>query len=158
MLCLCLTGCQAVSYIGAVPIGDFNRHIDEAQNLAKEGLENQGDISALSVELANENIIEAKADGDDAKLERSISTKVKAEIYTERANELSKTEFSKSEGFSFDWGSIVQMLLAALAAAFPALGGIIYMMKGKLNRVTEKAKFFAESTDKNEIAHDKDLS
>lgn len=157
-VCIFLSGCQFVRYIGAVPLEDFNLHIDEAQDLAQRGLENQGDISSLSVDLANENIIEAKKDGDDAKLERSIGTKVKAEIYTKRAKKLSETEFTKSEGISLDWGGIIQIILTGLGAAFPALGGILFMMNDKLKRVTEKAKFFAESTDKNEIAHDKDLS
>jgi hypothetical protein len=157
-LCLSLCGCQAYRMIGITPLTDFNTHIDEAQDLAQKGLENQGDISSLSVELANENIRDAKKDGDDAKLERSIGTKIKAEIYTKRANKLSETEFTKKEGVSFDWGSIIQMILTGLGAAFPALGGVLFMMKGKLNRVTEKAKYFAESTDKNDIAHDRDLA
>jgi len=157
LLLLLLTGCQYVRYIGAVPIADFNKHIEEAESLAQNGLENQGDISALSIDLANENIMEAKSDGDDAKLERSIGTKIKAEMYTQRAKKLSETEFTRAKEGDFDWGGIFSMVLQGLGAAFPALGGVMYLMKGKMDRIKDKAVYYAGSEKKDEISHDRDL-
>ena len=154
---LCLSGCKAVEYFGAVSMETYNGHIEEIEDFSKQALTNQGDIGTVAQELAQENIYEAKADNDDAKLERSIGTRVRAEIATKKANKLAEVEFKRGETPSMDWGNILQMILTGLGAAFPALGGILFMMKGKLNRVTEKAKHFASKSESFDVSHDKDF-
>ena len=154
---LCLSGCKAVEYVGAVSMETYNGHIDEVEKFSKEALTNQGDLGSVTQELAQENIYEAKADNDDAKLERSIGTRVRAEIATKKANSLSKTEFTKGQSMGFDWSSIIQMILTGLGAACPALAGVIYMMKGKINRVVEKGKHFASKSESFDVSHDKDF-
>ena len=156
-LLVLLSGCRVVEYVGAVSMETYNGHIEEIEKFSKEALTNQGDIGAVTQELAQENIYEAKADNDDAKLERSIGTRVRAEIATKKANSLSKTEFTKGQAMGFDWSSIIQMILTGLGAACPALAGVIYMMKGKINRVVEKGKHFASKSESFDVSHDKDF-
>ena len=156
-LLVLLSGCRTVEYFGAVSMETYNTHIEEIEDFSKQALTNQGDIGAVTQELAQENIYEAKADNDDAKLERSISTRVRAEIATKKANSLAEVEFKRGESPSFDWGSIVQMILTGLGAAFPALGGVMLLMKGKLDRVKEKGKRFATTSETFDISTDKDF-
>ena len=50
------------------------------------------------------------------------------------------------------------MILSGLGVAFPPLAGMAMMMKGKLGRVTEKAKRFAATSDTQDLSKDKDFS
>lgn len=156
-LVLLLSGCQAVKYLGAVPLEEYNAHIEEVERFSKEALENQGDIAGVAVKLAQENVIEAKSDGDDAKLDRAISTRVEAEMANKKANKLAETQFTKSEAPSFDWSNILSMLLTALGGAVPAGGVVAMLLNGKLNRVKEKAKTYASRPETFDISQDKDL-
>lgn len=136
----------------------YNEHIEEMQSFSKRALENQGKIGEVTTELAQENVIEAKANDDEPKLERSIATRVKAEIATKEANKLAETEFTKAETPSLDWSGIVQMILAGLGTAFPVLGGATMLMSGKIKRLQEKGKQLAKSTNVDDISSDKDYS
>lgn len=132
----------------------YNAHIDEIQQFSKEALENQGKIGQVTVELANENVMEAKSDDDEPKLERSIATRVKAEIATKQANELAEVEFTKASAPAFDWTGLIQMVLTVLGGAFPALGGLTLLMQRKIGRMKEEGRKYADSGEKDQLSRD----
>jgi hypothetical protein len=111
----------------------------------------------VSVQLAQENIIEAKSAGDDAKMERSIESRVKATEAVRRANKLAEVKFERPTTPEFDWGGILQMILSALGISSPLIGGLALMTSKKLTRVKEKAKKYASSPETFDISDDKDL-
>ncbi len=153
-----LSSCKYVEYIGAVSMQTYNEHIEEMQKFSKDALENQGKIGEVTTELAQENVMEAKADDDEPKLERSIATRVKAEIATKEANKLAKTEFTKASPTAFDWGGILQMILTSLGVASPV--GIIGMglMGKKIGRLKNKGRKLANSTELDDISEDRDFA
>lgn len=121
-------------------------------------MDNQGKIGEVTVELAQENLIEARTDDDEAKIERSIGAKVRAEIATKRANKLADTKFTKAETPSLDWGGIIQMFLSALGISVPGLGIATVMMGKKIGRLKNKGRKMAESTEKDDISNDRDFA
>ena len=150
-----LAGCQAVKYIGATPIEDHNKTIVEVEKFSKEISENQANIGIVTVDLAQENIITAKKDNDEPKLERAIETKVKAQVATKQANKLAETQYTRVEGN--DFSGFLDILMGILSALFPALGGYLIMLRGQLGRVKEKAKIYANSPSTFDVTGDKDL-
>ena len=152
-----LSGCSIASSIGAVPRDVYNKHIEEVESFSKDALENQGKIGGITVELATENVLEAKKNGDEAKLERAIGTRIKAENATKEADKLAKVEFAKDEGQPFDFGGLLSGLMAVLSTMFPVLGGYLMVIKSQLGRVKEKAKNYANTDKTFDISNDKDL-
>jgi hypothetical protein len=132
----------------------YNSHIQEIEEFSQQALENQGKIGQVTVELANENVIEAKSQDDEPKLERSISTRVKAEIATKQANKLAEVQLTRGTTPTFDWTGIVQMLLTGLGAAFPAVGGVAMLMHRKIGRMKVEGQKYADSSDKNQLSRD----
>lgn len=152
-----LSGCSIASSIGAVPRDVYNSHIEQMESFSKDALTNQGQIGAVTIELATENVLEAKKDNDEAKLERSIGTRVRAELATKEADKLAQVKFERDEGQSFDFSGLLSGLMAVLSTMFPALGGYLLILRNQLGRVKEKAKTYATSPETFDISKDKDL-
>jgi len=152
-----LCGCQAVKYFGALPLEDFNSHVDEIEKFSKEAMGNQGDVAKVVVSLAHENVLEAKADNDEAKLDRSIEARVKAEMSVKEADRLSQTEFTRSKPPAMDWSGILMDVGKTLLGMVMAYFGLKIPMGQKLERIKTKAIHFAGQDSKIDIANDKDF-
>ena len=146
-----LCGCQAVKYFGAVPLEDYQRFQGEVQTFTKDVSTNQGLIAGVASGLAQENVLEAKDNKDDAKLERSLNAKLLLENAAKTADKLADTTFTKTE--STDWEGILMRMATGLFGMIMAYFGL----KPKLDRITEKAKMFASSDKTHDISKDKDL-
>jgi len=157
-------GCQAVKYIGATPQEDTNKIVDDVQKFTIESMQNQAQISMVTYDLAHENFVEAKAAGDDAKVERSIKIRETAKVNTKTADKLSEVKITTSTPADTDgvmgaigafmsgnWMEGIAGLIALLA------GGKAYQASQKLSRVKNKAKKFASSPETFKIDDDEDL-
>lgn len=152
---LILAGCQAVKYIGATPIEDTNRHIEKTETVVKEIYKNQETLGLVAVDLANENVIEAKKEDDQPKFERAVGTRVNAQSATKEATKGQETKFDRIEGN--DFSGLLDILMGILSALFPALAGYLVMIRNQLGRVQTKAKLYASSPTTFDVTSDKDL-
>lgn len=156
LLLLLLAGCQW-SDIGLVSTTTHNEHIMEAQNLYGDAIDNQAEVAGLVYELAHENAIEAKADDDDSKFERAVTTKTHAKIAMERSRELAHKEWKKAPESS-GMSGILQLIMTLYGGGTTmGLGYAAVKFLGQskqVERLKEKGRSFAKSTDQNELDDD----
>lgn len=139
-------------------MGEYKKHIEEVERISHQALENQGKIAGMTRELAHENVIEAKRDNDDMKLERSIATRVKAEAAIAESDRLANINLTMPVESSFDFSGIIQMILSALGVGSPLALGAALVMGGKAKRLKAKALHFASQPEVCDVRGDKDLS
>lgn len=150
-----ICGCVTWETVGVTSTKTFNNHIDEVNQFKDDALKPVEQIGLATVELANENISEAKSESDDEKLVRSVATRTKAEIALGEIRELEKSSFSKAPEVEFDFD--IMHILTGLLGGMGGVGGVLALLLPKLNRIKEKAKEYAQSEHVNDISQDKDL-
>lgn len=158
-LILLAPGCQSLEkvgvsweLIGITGTRTHNKHVEEAQEFYQEGLEVQGKLGEAVDVLNQENINRAKADDDEALLERAYKNQVNIDMANEKNEELTKREFTKAEAPSFDFSSILSLLLAGLGGA-GGVGMIALKMRGTIKNLAGQAIQNGQSTEVNDTKH-----
>jgi len=157
VLAFLLCGCKAVEYFGAVSMETFNDSQEEQEEFAHDISTNQASAGKVIYALTHENILEAKHNEDDQKLDRSYQAKANAEAVIKEADKLADTSFLRAENPT-DWAGIIDSVVKTLMGAVLAYFGVSIPMGKKVERLKEKARNYAKSTDENDIKDDKDLS
>jgi hypothetical protein len=162
-----LAGCQAVKYLGATPIQDTNNLSEKVEDLSKKTNLNVAKLGSSVTQLAEVNVVEAKADGDMNKVVEAVKTKVIAEQSTKQAEELSQEKLPRSEVASIDGTGIMGLIGSALGGNWMevifgliamATGGRAIQLQTKNKRLVEKGRKFATTPETFDISNDKDLS
>ena len=164
---LAFAGCKAVTWLGATPIEDTNNLSEKVEDLSKKTNQNVAKLGSSVTQLAEVNVVEAKADGDVNKVVEAVKTKVIAEQSTNKAEELSQEKLPRSEVASIDGSGIMGLIGSALGGNWMELiaglvamlaGGKAYQVQNKNKRLVEKAKRFATTPETFDISNDKDLA
>ena len=153
ILMLLLSGCAALNKVGISTVADLNEHKKEAERFAQDATENQANIAQVVVGLVDEELREAKNDGSG--VEHFAMMKAETNLYLKEAKKLSKTKYEATPQEGLNWLGAIQGLLMGggpLAAIYA-----LFQSK-KIGRLKEKAIGYAQSTEKNDISQDKDLS
>ena len=160
ILALLLSGCNSAvntisprwEWFGVTSTKTHNNFVDEVQEFGEDVAKNQGRLVEVTHDLNQEQIYLAKANDDDAMLERTIMTKGKIIHAKEVSEELSSREFSKAPEPPFDWSNVIQMAMGALGLGGP-LGMVMMSQKGKIKELAQVAVSNGESTEKNDTTH-----
>ena len=164
---LVFAGCKAVTWLGGTPIEDTNKLSEKVEDLSKKTNQNVAKLGSSVTQLAEVNVVEAKAEGDMNKVVEAVKTKVIAEQSTKQAEELSQEKLPRSEVASIDGSGIMGLIGSALGGNWMEVifgvlamftGGKAYQLQTKNKRLVEKGRKFATTPQTFDISNDKDLS
>lgn len=125
-----------------------NLFVEQVQEFKDDMLPLLEDMGEAVAENAHENVIEAKRDSDDAKMERAIVARHKAEESIKGLKELEGKSFDRAPEGTFDWGALIQMVMSALG-----VGGLAApFLAMKNSKIRKKAVEFAKSTEVNDTS------
>lgn len=155
---ICLSGCQAYDYIGVASVERLNQHVEEAEVNYRDAVRNQGTIAGISYDLAYENQMDAKVSDDPEKMIRAGRLMEKAQGAVNISSELTNRNWERAPESGFDIGSILGVLAGGGGIGTVGMGLLALMNSKKAGRIKSKAIAFAHSTEKDDIASDKDFS
>ena len=152
-----LVGCESLQKVGVswellgiTSTRTHKQHVEEAQEFYQDGLQVQAKLVQATDGLNQENIISAKADNDEAKLERAFKNQVTIDMAKAQNEELTSRKFSMPPEPPFDFGGILQMLLAGATGA-GGVGMIALKMRGTIKDLAKKAVANGNSTEVDDV-------
>lgn len=146
-----LTGCSSWETIGVTSLATHNEFVEEVSDFKDDVLPPIEELGEAVAENAHENVIEAKRDNDEAKLVRSVATRVKAEEAISEIKELESKSFTRAEA-SFDWEGLIATVVSALMGGGGVGAVVMAVMGGKLKKMKDRAITHAKSTEVDDVS------